>query len=774
MHYERKNTNAEKRHSELLRIRTQKLTVQWYQNSLLEVPIGLGNSRGCVGQLGGLASPGVQVVILKNVAMRDHCVAEPQSSEIAIITAEEQVAAVAAQVAAALEEAPTQLLPIEKTIVSTESTAKKSSIDIQQRIKVKTAKTTEDKISVSTLDVSADIVSAAAAVEANAVDKAESNDDSNFGKVATEKSLEAIDESTISQLQIPIPRIPSIGEVLLPNALNIPPVSSTLAAALHAQMTSVVQQQQHEKQQHHFHQLHTNQHQNQSYHSHQHEHHEEGYVQHSQHQLQQQIENEQHQQLFHQHRSQLFKMDAEFWQQARGPFGLHTAAALATNQLHHHHQQNPQQHHPQQSHSAQQQHNQPSVQTQHTQQPPHLSNVTIAAVPHHEQQHQQSSSTLPALPPHEQHHQNHHLLFNAAAAAAAAVHLSGVVKSNEMQNVTNGIIVSGLATNSPSTHDGSAVCNNNVSGNRNSSCNDASGSSEPLRINVKHEMKAVAASVATSNQHQQQQSKYQPNMHNAIDALHHQLQQQLQQQNLASSTSAVDETDAFKNQLKAQPVSGLSSSSSVHQQHTHAQNSQSRPHNSTHEHHQQQEQQHQQLPSQTLSQLQQSNGQQREMGTGRSSPPLVHSGVSGNALVPLHSPQHSMTPSVGSSTPDIKYNSDKLVNEIQLQLSRSNSAAAISERTLEECWSTLQRLFMHKSAMQQIQQIPRVGLGAPGSMAAESKPHQCQQCMKSFSSNHQLVQHIRVHTGEKPYKCSYCDRRFKQLSHVQQHTRLHT
>ncbi|XP_050742995.1 uncharacterized protein LOC108035799 isoform X3 [Drosophila biarmipes] len=158
------------------------------------------------------------------------------------------------------------------------------------------------------------------------------------------------------------------------------------------------------------------------------------------------------------------------------------------------------------------------------------------------------------------------------------------------------------------------------------------------------------------------------------------------------------------------------------------------------------------------------------------------------------SPQHSTTASGGTTTPDIKYSNDKMANEIQLQLSRSSSAAAISERTLEECWSTLQRvswhlfrcLFMHKSAMQQIQQqIPRVGLGTHGvtgtanlsgniTPGSDTKPHQCQQCMKSFSSNHQLVQHIRVHTGEKPYKCSYCDRRFKQLSHVQQHTRLHT
>lgn len=84
------------------------------------------------------------------------------------------------------------------------------------------------------------------------------------------------------------------------------------------------------------------------------------------------------------------------------------------------------------------------------------------------------------------------------------------------------------------------------------------------------------------------------------------------------------------------------------------------------------------------------------------------------------------------------------------------------------------QIFMHKNAAAAAMQL-QVRAGDPtAGHRPEVKPHQCQQCLKSFSSNHQLVQHIRVHTGEKPYKCSYCDRRFKQLSHVQQHTRLHT
>lgn len=114
----------------------------------------------------------------------------------------------------------------------------------------------------------------------------------------------------------------------------------------------------------------------------------------------------------------------------------------------------------------------------------------------------------------------------------------------------------------------------------------------------------------------------------------------------------------------------------------------------------------------------------------------------------------------------------KEIKRDSLGASRAVTDTILSLHTRSEVWhgvddgvSCLQ-IFMHKSAMQM---HARELTGR-----SEVKPHQCQQCLKSFSSNHQLVQHIRVHTGEKPYKCSYCDRRFKQLSHVQQHTRLHT
>ncbi|XP_051156052.1 zinc finger protein 853 [Leptopilina boulardi] len=167
--------------------------------------------------------------------------------------------------------------------------------------------------------------------------------------------------------------------------------------------------------------------------------------------------------------------------------------------------------------------------------------------------------------------------------------------------------------------------------------------------------------------------------------------------------------------------------------------------------------------------------------------------------------QNSMlSPGAGSQDSHDVTLSEKLMNELQSRAGLIGPGGGggemsnnISERALQECWSTLQRFFtqifmkqtatmMHPRDLAAGALTGRPGVGIPGGLAGlgvgpggmitgnEVKPHQCQQCLKSFSSNHQLVQHIRVHTGEKPYKCSYCDRRFKQLSHVQQHTRLHT
>ncbi|XP_045466018.1 uncharacterized protein LOC123674906 isoform X9 [Harmonia axyridis] len=172
----------------------------------------------------------------------------------------------------------------------------------------------------------------------------------------------------------------------------------------------------------------------------------------------------------------------------------------------------------------------------------------------------------------------------------------------------------------------------------------------------------------------------------------------------------------------------------------------------------------------------QNNGQNQQHTPQMGSPNTQHHNLQAahaHALAQQHlaqMTQHHL--GSGQNSPEKLH--EKLVNDIQLlsqltlpdmSLQRNTSSSSISERTLEECWTTLQRIFMTKSMHMHARELTG---------RSEVKPHQCQQCLKSFSSNHQLVQHIRVHTGEKPYKCSYCDRRFKQLSHVQQHTRLHT
>uniref|UniRef100_A0A182SD75 C2H2-type domain-containing protein n=1 Tax=Anopheles maculatus TaxID=74869 RepID=A0A182SD75_9DIPT len=62
----------------------------------------------------------------------------------------------------------------------------------------------------------------------------------------------------------------------------------------------------------------------------------------------------------------------------------------------------------------------------------------------------------------------------------------------------------------------------------------------------------------------------------------------------------------------------------------------------------------------------------------------------------------------------------------------------------------------------------------PQLAAPENKPHQCQQCLKSFSSNHQL--HLRNHDAQveraksRPFHCNLCGKGFATESSLRTHT----
>lgn len=54
------------------------------------------------------------------------------------------------------------------------------------------------------------------------------------------------------------------------------------------------------------------------------------------------------------------------------------------------------------------------------------------------------------------------------------------------------------------------------------------------------------------------------------------------------------------------------------------------------------------------------------------------------------------------------------------------------------------------------------------------KPYVCEICNKGFAQSCNLVNHMRIHSGERPYKCPHCDRAFTQSGNLMNHIRLHT
>ncbi|KAG8431053.1 hypothetical protein GDO86_019482 [Hymenochirus boettgeri] len=54
------------------------------------------------------------------------------------------------------------------------------------------------------------------------------------------------------------------------------------------------------------------------------------------------------------------------------------------------------------------------------------------------------------------------------------------------------------------------------------------------------------------------------------------------------------------------------------------------------------------------------------------------------------------------------------------------------------------------------------------------KPFICPECAKCFNDNSILVRHMKIHTGEKPFPCPDCGRSFRRRAHLVVHERTHT
>ncbi|XP_046680637.1 zinc finger protein 300-like isoform X1 [Homalodisca vitripennis] len=54
------------------------------------------------------------------------------------------------------------------------------------------------------------------------------------------------------------------------------------------------------------------------------------------------------------------------------------------------------------------------------------------------------------------------------------------------------------------------------------------------------------------------------------------------------------------------------------------------------------------------------------------------------------------------------------------------------------------------------------------------RPYKCPECNKSFTLKHHLVSHERVHTRERPFECPECGQRFPQKRHLSTHIKFHS
>ncbi|XP_050498275.1 zinc finger protein 221-like isoform X4 [Diabrotica virgifera virgifera] len=73
-----------------------------------------------------------------------------------------------------------------------------------------------------------------------------------------------------------------------------------------------------------------------------------------------------------------------------------------------------------------------------------------------------------------------------------------------------------------------------------------------------------------------------------------------------------------------------------------------------------------------------------------------------------------------------------------------------------------------------LQSVVKTKSGKSLATDTRENSYKCETCLKEFSQEGRLKNHLRIHTGEKPFKCDICCKQFSQNGNLKRHMMRHT